>query len=312
MRIYLPFFTGTMAVMNRLLAFVALVLASCATAPPTAPQSPQPRADWSAVESVLGRSGSAQPGNVHKFGFPRSDLDVRIGELRLKPALALGSWAAFMDMGGGNAMAMGDLVLTESEVNDVISALQAGGIEQSALHNHVLGESPRVMYLHFGGHGDAAALARTLRSALERTKTPLQPASATAAAPELPAAEMDRILGYTGKPNGGVLQYSVPRAERIVEHGMEVPPAAGMATAINFQPTGNGRAAITGDFVMLASEVNPVLRELRAGGIDITALHSHMLDEEPRLFFMHFWANEDAVKLATALRRALDRTNVRR
>ena len=168
------------------------------------------------------------------------------------------------------------------------------------------------MYLHFSGHGDAVAIAKTLRAALEKTKTPLEPpAGSTTAAPELPAAEMDRILGYTGKPNGGVLQYSVPRAERILEHGMEIPPAAGMAAAINFQPTGNARAAISGDFVMLASEVNPVIRELRAGGIAVTALHSHMLDEEPRLFFMHFWANDDAVKLATTLRRALDRLNPR-
>jgi hypothetical protein len=305
MRTYLP---GC----KRTLALLALVLASCATMPVTAPQSPRARADWSAVESVLGRSGSAQPGNVQKFGFPRGDLDVRIGDLRLKPALALGSWAAFMDMGGGEAMAMGDLVLTEGEVNDVISALQAGGIEQSALHNHVLGESPRVMYLHFAGHGEAVALARTLRTALERTKTPLQPPSGTAAAPEVPSAEIDRILGYAGKPNGGVLQYSVPRAERVVEHGMEIPPAAGVATAINFQPSGDGRAAITGDFVLAATEVNPVIRELRNGGVAVTALHSHMLDEEPRLFFMHFWANDDAVQLATVLRRALDRMNVKR
>ena len=293
-------------------ALIALLTASCTTGPIRSIQSPQHRSDWTAVEAVLGRSGSAQPGNVHKFGFPRSDLDVRIGELRLKAALALGSWAAFMDMGGGNAMAMGDLVLTEAEVNDVISALQAGGIEQSALHNHVLGESPRVMYLHFGGHGDAVALARTLRTALERTNTPLQPPSDSAAAPELPTAEMDRIIGFTGKTNGGVLQYSVPRAEQIVEHGMEVPPAAGMATAINFQSTGNGRAAITGDFVLLASEVNSVIRELRSGDIGITALHSHMLEEEPRLFFMHFWAKDDALKLATTLRAALDRTKVKR
>jgi hypothetical protein len=301
-----------MTVMNRLIALLAVVLASCVSAPSTMPQSPQARADWSGVEAALGRSGSAQPGNVHKFAFPRSDLDVRIGDVRLKPALALGSWAAFMELPNGHTMAMGDLVLTEGEVNDVISALQAGGIEQSALHNHVLGETPRVMYLHFSGHGAAIALAQTLRGALERTKTPLQPPSGTAPAPDLPAAEMDRILGYTGKPNGGVLQYSVPRAERIVEYGTEVPPAAGMATAINFQPTGNGRAAISGDFVMMASEVNPVIRELRAGDIDVTALHSHMLDEEPRLFFMHFWANDDAVKLARVLRRALDRTSSKR
>src|SRR6185436_17228214 len=285
---------------------VALGLAGCATAPVATIHSPQPRADWSAVDVALGRAGSSLPGNVHKFAFPRSDLDVRIGDVHLKPALALGSWAAFMDMGGGNAMTMGDLVLTENEVDDVVTALQIGGIEQSALHNHVLGESPRVMYLHFSGHGDAVMLARTLRDALEHTKTPLQPQAGNATTPDVPVAELDRILRLTAKPNGGVLQYGAPRAERIVEQGMEIPPAAGVATAINFQPTGNGRAAITGDFVLLANEVNPVIRELRAGGIAVTALHSHMLDETPRLFFMHFWANDDPVKLATTLRRALD------
>jgi hypothetical protein len=299
--------------MNRRVAFLlTFSVVACASAPVTAPVPAAARADWSAVDTALGRSGTLQPGNVYKYGFPRSDLDVHVGEVRLAPPLALGSWAAFIDAGGGQAMAMGDLVLTIDEVNEVISALQAGGIEQSALHNHLLGETPRVMYLHFGGHGDAVALARTLRTALERTKTPLQPASGRAAVPDLPSADIDRILGFTAKPNGGVLQYSVPRAERITEHGMEIPPAAGMATAINFQPTGNGRAAITGDFVMLASEVNPVIRELRTGGIDITALHSHMLDEEPRLFFMHFWANDDATRLATTLRKALDRMNVKR
>jgi hypothetical protein len=301
--------------MNRsLAALITVVVAGCASAPPaptpTLAPMPAPRADWSAVDAVLGRTGTLQPGNVYKFGFPRGDLDVRVDEVHIKPALALGSWAAFMDVGDGSAMAMGDLVLTEDEVNDVISALQAGGIEQSALHNHLLGESPGVLYLHFSGHGDAVAIARTLRAALERTKTPVQPPSSAAPPPDLPAAEMDRILGFTGKPNGGVLQYSVPRAEHIVEHGMEIPPAAGMATAINFQPTGNGRAAVTGDFVMIASEVNPVIRELQNGGIAVTALHSHMLDEEPRLFFMHFWANDNALALAAALRVALNRTNV--
>ena len=305
-----------------LAALITVLVAACASAPPALtpapaplpaslpPPLPAPHADWSAVDAVLGRAGTRQPGNVYKFGFPRGDLDVRVDEVRIKPALALGSWAAFMDVGDGSAMAMGDLVLTEDEVNDVISALQAGGVEQSALHNHLLGESPAVLYLHVSGHGDPVAIARTLRAALERTKTPLQPPSGAAPPPDLPAAEMDRILGFTGKPNGGVLQYSVPRAEHIIEHGMEIPPAAGMATAINFQPTGNGRAAVTGDFVMIASEVNPVIRELHNGGIAVTALHSHMLDEEPRLFFMHFWANDNALALAAALRAALNRTNV--
>ena len=291
---------------RRLLLIGFLLLTACTTSL----VAPVQRAAWTDVESALGKSGSVQPGNVYKVGFPRSDLAVRIDDVQLKPGLALGSWAAFLQL-PDHAMVMGDLVLTETEVNDVISALQAGGIEQTALHNHVLRESPRVMYLHFGGHGDPVALARTLRSALEKTRTPFAAATAPPPTIDLPAAELDAILGASGKISGGAYQFAIPRAERIIEHGTEIPPAAGMATAINFQPTGNGRAAISGDFVLLSSEVNPVIRELRAGGIDVTALHSHMLDEEPRFFFMHFWANDDALELARTLRGAVDRTNRR-
>jgi uncharacterized protein DUF1259 len=287
-----------------------LLLVACwiATACATTPATPMQRADWNDVATALGKSGSMQPGNVYKVGFPRSDLAVRIDDVQLKPGLALGSWAAFLQL-PQHAMVMGDLVLTEDEVNPVISALQAGGIEQTALHNHVLRESPRVMYLHFGGHGDPVALARALRTALEKTKTPFAAGGAPATTIDLPTAELDAALGASGKINGGAYQFAIARAERTVEHGVEIPPAAGMAIAINFQPTSNGRAAISGDFILLASEVNPVIRELRAGGIDVTALHSHMLDEEPRFFFMHFWANDDALKLARALRAAVDRTN---
>ena len=260
--------------------------------------------NWKPVEQALGRAGSEQPGGVYKVAFPRSDLTVTADGVTIKPALALGSWIAFKDN-----MAMGDLVLLETEVNPVISALQAGGIEQSAVHNHLIGESPRVMYVHFSGHGDAAALARTLHDALALTKTPMGPAPPLSA-PELAIADLDPIMKYKGKVNGGVWQYSIPRAETITEGGMEIPPAMGTATAINFQPTGGTRAAISGDFVMIASEVNPVIRALRTGGIAVTALHSHMLGESPRLFFMHFWANDDATKLATTLRAALDRMHV--
>jgi len=202
-------------------------------------------------------------------------------------------------------MAMGDLVLTESEVNDVISALQAGGIEQSALHNHLIGESPRVMYLHFDGHGDEVKLAKALHDALAKTKTPPPTASAATTGTPLP---LDDILGAKGKLTGVVTQYSIPRKQTIKAHGVVIPPAAGVATAINFQPTADGRAATTGDFVLLAREVNPVIRALRAGGIAVTAIHSHMLDEEPRLFFLHFWGEDDAAKLARTLRNALDVT----
>jgi len=268
--------------------------------------------DWKDVEAALGRAGTVQPDGAYKVSFPRGDLSVTADGVAIKPALALGSWAAFNES-GAHGMAMGDLVLLESEVNPVIAELQKGGIEATAIHNHLIGESPRVMYVHFNGHGDATALARTLHGALAVTKTPMGPrAVPTAAQLDLPTADLDRIIGHVGKANGGVYQFGIPRAEKITEHGMTIPASMGLATAINFQPTGNGRAAITGDFVLIASEVNPVIRELQSGGIAVTALHSHMLEEQPRLFFMHFWANDDATKLATALRSALDHMHIKK
>jgi hypothetical protein len=275
-----------------------LLFLATASAPTTAN-------DWKPVADALGRAGSEQPGGVYKVGFPRSDLAVTAEGVAIKPALALGSWVAFK----GN-MVMGDLVLLESEVNPVISALQAGGIEQTAVHNHLIGESPRVMYVHIVGHSDAAGLARTIHKALMLTKTPMGPAPPPPSASELDIPDLDPIMKYKGKANGGVWQYSIPRAATITEGGMAIPPAMGTATAINFQPTGGGKAAISGDFVMTAAEVNPVIRALRGGGIAVTALHSHMLDESPRLFFMHFWANADAKQLAAALRAALDHMHV--
>ena len=262
------------------------------------------------VEEALGRKGAANPGGVLKFSFPRSDLSVTADGVAIKPALALGSWAAFKEIGKGESMAMGDLVLTEDEVGPVMKALQAGGIEQTAVHNHVLHESPRLMYMHFFAHGDAAKIAQALRTALGESKTPMgtPAAPAAASATDLDTAGIARALGVAGKLNGVVYQVSVPRRERITDMGHEVPPSMGVATAINFQPTGGGKAAVTGDFVMRASEVNKVIRALQAHGITPTALHSHMIDEEPRLFFMHFWANDDAVTLAKGLRAALNET----
>ena len=272
----------------------------------TSPASP----DWSGVEQALGRKGTPNPGGVLKFSFPRSDLSVSVGGVTLKPALALGGWVAFKELSKGQAMAMGDLVLTEDEVSPVMRALQAGGVEQTALHNHVLKESPRVMYMHILAHGDPSKIARTIHDALGQSKTPLGPGSppSAASAAELDTAGIARALGVASKLNGVVYQVSIARSERITEMGTEVPASMGVATAINFQPTGGGKAAITGDFVLRASEVNPVIRALRDRGIEVTALHSHMLTEEPRLFFMHFWANDDALQLARGLRAALDRT----
>jgi uncharacterized protein DUF1259 len=271
--------------------------------------------DWSAVDRALGRPGKAQPGEVQKYSFPRSDLHVTVGGVAVKPALALGGWVAFKRMGSANgqAMAMGDLVLTEAEVPAVIAKLQAGGVQQTALHNHLLHESPRLMYLHIAGRGEPAKLAEVIHMALEATKTPpAGPAPAAQSAPfGLDTAALARTLQRSGAVNGGVYQVGVARAEPVRAEGMEIPPAMGVATAINLQPTGEGKAAVTGDFVLTADEVNPVLRTFEQQGIAVTALHSHMLTEEPRLFFMHFWANDDAMRLARGLRMALQQTKVK-
>jgi len=293
------------------IAFAVLALGGPAT--PVFAQQPS-KFNWSAVESAIGRKGAMQPQNVIKFSFPRSDLSVSIGGVRIKPALALGGWVAFKETTRGQAVAMGDLVLTEREVGPVMRALQAGGVEQTGLHNHVLNETPHVMYMHIRAQGDPSQVARAIRAALAESGTPLTqpPASSPAAATDIDTSGIASALGAAGKSNGGVYQVSIPRSETIRENGMEVPPSMGVATAINFQPTGGGKAAITGDFVLRANEVIPVIRALRQSGIEVTALHSHMLTEEPRLFFMHFWANDDAVKLARGLRTALDVTSSRR
>ena len=269
--------------------------------------------DWAAVDRAVGRPGAEQAGGVHRYAFPRSDLNVTLDGVSIKPALALGSWAAFLPM-GDEAMVMGDLVLTHDEVNPVLTRLLAGGFTITALHNHLLRSAPATMYMHIAGHGDPVKLATALREALAASHTPLgAPAPAAgAAALDLDTAALDGLMGTRGKANGGVLQYNFPRAETLMDGDMPVPVAMGTATAINFQPTGGGKAAITGDFVLIASEVEPVLRALRHNGIEVTALHNHMLDDQPRLFFMHFWANRDAASLARGLRAALDKTNLQK
>jgi hypothetical protein len=265
--------------------------------------------DWKDVDAAMGRAGQDQPDGTHKYALPRKDMNVTVNGVQIKAGLALGSWIAFKSTSQGNAMAMGDLVLAEDEVAPVMAELQSGGIEITALHNHLLNESPRVMYMHIHGMGNAANLGKAIHSAIAKTKTP--DAGAATAPPDLDidTKQIDQILGHGGKNNGGIYQVGVPRAEHITESGMAIPNSMGVATALNFQPTGGGKAAITGDFVLLGKEVNPVIKTLRENGIAVTALHSHMLQEQPRLFFMHFWANDDALKLSKGLRAALDQTN---
>jgi uncharacterized protein DUF1259 len=289
----------------RLFPIILVALVSCAAVAQPAPQTP---AEWKPVEDAMGRGGKLQPDGAFKFSMPRKDLKVTVAGTPIKPGLALGSWAAF-SASADNAMVMGDLVLTEDEVTRVMEKLQQEGIDITALHNHVLHESPRVMYMHIAGHGSATKLAGAIREALAATGTPAESPAAAAQKIDLDTEKIDEALGRKGKDNGGIYQFGVARAEAIRDHGIDVPPSMGISTAINFQPTGNGRAAITGDFVLIASEVNPVIAALHDNGIQVTALHSHMLTEEPRLFFMHFWANDDAVKLAHGLRVALEKTN---
>jgi hypothetical protein len=271
--------------------------------------------DWSAVGTALGKTGTEMPGGVYRVGLPRTDLHVTLDGVDIKPTLALGSWLAFRSQGDAT-MVMGDLVLTAEEVGPVMKKMAESGIEISALHNHLLRAEPATFYMHVLGHGDPVKLASALHAGLILSHTPLAAAAPPAAGPiqalDLDTAMIDRTLGAKGTVAGGVYQVNIKRAETVRDGGMEVPVAMGSAEAINFQPTGGGKAAITGDFVLTGKEVNPVLRALRENGIEVTAMHNHMLNDEPRLFFMHFWANDDAAKLSSGLRKALDQVSLAR
>jgi len=288
--------------------FVVATIAAALVFAATARSQTNQRVDeWTAVSNAIGRTGTLQPDGAMKYSFPRSDLQVTLDGVRVRPALALGSWVAFKHIRRNQAMAMGDLVLAESEVEPVITSLQQNDVQQSAVHNHLLRESPRVVYVHIAAEGDGVRIATAIRTALNLTGTPAPSTPAPAASPiDLDTALIHRTLGYEGKVNGGVYQVNVPRREKVMMHGDFILPSMGISSAINFQPTGGGKSAITGDFVMLSGEVNRIIPILRTNHIDITALHSHMVGEEPRLYFMHFWANDDAGRLSTALRRAID------
>src|SRR5262245_39657617 len=271
--------------------------------------------DWKAVEQALGKPGQIQAGDVFRVGMPRTDLTVTVKGVPVKPGFALGSYAAFRQV-GDQAMVMGDLVLLDQEVPAVMSGLFSGGLDVTAVHNHLNEMSPHVMYMHYEGHGDAVQLAKALRQALSASATPLggpAPAPPASAGPTLDTKQLEQTLGRTGRDiGGGVFQVTVPRAEPITGMGVPLLPAMGVVTVLNFQPTGDGKAAITGDFVLIDKEVNAVARTLRQHGIDVTALHNHGLLDTPRLFYMHFWANDDPVKLAQGLKAALDQTNSRK
>ncbi len=296
------------------LVAVILVLVSLHTtslAQTTGDQKATTAGKWKSVEDVFGFPPANLPGDVVRFNMPRKDLHVTVAGTEVKPGLALGSWAAFHSVGDNDAMIMGDLVLTEDEVAPVMKALQDGGVEITALHNHLVGESPKLLYVHVGGHGDPVKFAKTIKHAVGLTKTPIPQGGSTKETADIgfDVAAVENTMGRKGNVSGGVLHFSVPRGEKLTEDGMETPSSMGAGTAINFQPTGNGRAAIAGDFAMTGNEVGLVLKVLQENGVQVMALHSHALDDVPRLFYMHFWANDDAVSLAKILRAAIDKTN---
>ena len=292
--------------MKRSLTLLTLI---AATAFPTLAKAAD--IDWKKVDAALGKT-AAVSGEVHRYGIPRSDLHVTLDGVAIKPALALGGWVAFAPM-HGEAMVMGDLVLLESEITPVMTKLLDGGLDITAVHNHILRASPATFYMHVGGHGDPEKMAAVIRSALLASGTPFDaPATTAGPAPavDLDTAQLEQVMGVKGTANGGVYQFAVPRRDPAMESGMQVNTPLGGANAINFQPTGSGKAAITGDFLVTGDEVNPLIRALRAGDIEVTAIHSHMLDEQPRMFFIHFWANDDALKLARGVRTALETTAI--
>jgi Domain of Unknown Function (DUF1259) len=266
----------------------------------------------SVIDEALGRSGQTM-GDVYRFGFPRTDLHVRADGVDIKPGLALGSWAAFSGT-DAQASVMGDLVLLESEVNPVIRKLRSARFEITAVHNHIMNETPHVLYVHYMGHGSAAEIAKSLRAGLAESKTPLdKPAATPAQAAEPPAfvKTTEDTLGAKGRLSGGVLAFGIPRADPITDGGMSLTGAQGVAESINFQEAGPDKVATTGDFVLIADEVNPVISALLDHNIQITALHSHLLTEQPRLFFMHFWGLGSTASVAQGIKAALDKVHLK-
>jgi Domain of Unknown Function (DUF1259) len=282
-----------------------LLLGVILLATPAFAQSNLQRLNTDGIAKAMGREGDLT-GEMYKVSFPRSDLAVKVNNVAIKPALSLIAWAGFIKS-GSTAITYGDLVLLEDEINPVISKLEEGGVEVSALHNHLLHETPRIMYIHFVGRGDEVEMAKGIREALALTKTPLVSSpSRPETKPEI-ATEIERIIGYQGSMGGDVFHITVPRNEvHVATMGTMLPGSMGMNTPFNFQLDGKN-AAINGDFMLLPAELNPVIKALRANGIEVASVHNHLLDNQPPMVFMHFWAYGDAVSLAKGLKAALDR-----
>ncbi|MEU3711683.1 DUF1259 domain-containing protein [Streptomyces catenulae] len=272
---------------------------------------PTREAEWAGVGRALGRGGNMLRGAIYHTGFPRRDLQVISDGVLVEPGLALGAHVSFVRYADGSAMAMGDVVVTEDEMQRAIDAWQAHGIALTALHKHLLAQHPDIWWAHVHGHGrDAEALARGLRAGFDRTGTPPPGSPGPSLPMDLDIAGIEAALGTRGTVEEGVFKCLFVRRETVRSGPLVLPAGLGSTCAFIFQPVGGGRAALAGDFAMTADEVQDVLAALRRGGIRLVELHNHHLDESPRLFFSHFWAVADAVTLARALRRAVDAARV--
>jgi hypothetical protein len=288
-------------------ALAVLLIPLLTTSLPLCPAEAQTTVDasWNRVATILQGSPVEAVGYV-RFNFPRSDLAVRVGDVAVRPALALTTWAGFAGS-SGNAVAMGDIVVTASEIGPVLEQLARANIDVTAIHNHLAGERPRISYVHFHAMGPAETIARGLDSALRRTGAPRPVKAAPPAALAIDSAAVFRTLGKSGRANGPVAQVSFILVNDTVRMGDQVlVPALSYASPINIQQVTPGRAVATGDFAIRASRLQPLLRTLAQRHITATAVHTHLVAETPQVYFVHFWGDADLPTLLAGLRAALD------
>ena len=262
-------------------------------------------AAWDSVAAIL-RTKDAFASGYHRFNLPRRDITLRVGGVSVAPELAQGAWAGFSDDPDA-AMLMGDLVLTGAELRPVLAELDRQGLSVTAIHNHLVGEEPRLVYVHFGGHGRAVDLAKRLDRVLALTATPRPVAAATDAPLAIDTSLVFRGLGRSGRAHGSVAQVSLILVPGTVTmDGMPVTPALGYASPINIQAINGSRAVATGDFAVPGDKAEAMLRALATHGITATALHTHMVGESPTIYFIHFWADAPLAQVVAGLRAAID------
>jgi len=268
--------------------------------------------DTLAIERIIGIKGKSNNGE-YKITIPQNDLDVKVDSFKIVPAMGLGTWVAFTPAGNG-AMVMGDIVVTENDLGPVQQEIIKQGLTSTAIHNHFARNNPNIMFMHVGGSGSTELMAQKAKAVLDKVKEVRggDPSKGTASGEAvqntLDTKKLDEIIGYKAEMNRGVYKYTIGRPDvKLTEHGVPVSTFLGFNTWAAWQGTPE-KAAVCGDFTMLENEVEPVLKELIDGGIEVVALHNHMVHEQPRIFFLHYWGVGNAEQMAKALRKALDQT----